>query len=95
MDKAAEALPTDGDQRARQFINSGKEQLISRIKHLVIADKHGWGTVEELQSGRFDHIDSEEVRVRMAETAEKHAIRMNMPRKPMTGERPCIRWCIV
>jgi len=27
----------------------------------------------------------------MAETAEKHAIRMNMPRKPMTGERPCVR----
>jgi len=31
------------------------------------------------------------LRVRMAETAEKQAIRMNMPRKPITGERPCVR----
>ena len=32
------------------------------------------------------------LRVRMAETAEKQAIRMNMPRNPMTGERPCKKW---
>ena len=31
------------------------------------------------------------LRVRMAETAEKQAIRMNMPRNPITGERPCIK----
>jgi len=31
------------------------------------------------------------LRVRMAETAEKQAIRMNMPRNPITGERPCVR----
>ena len=32
------------------------------------------------------------LRVRMAETAEKQAIRMNMPRNPITGERPCNKW---
>jgi len=31
------------------------------------------------------------LRVRMAETAEKQAIRMNIPRNPITGERPCVR----
>ena len=46
MDKIGSAMATSDDKERNSLLQEGEALLVERNKHICLADKYGWGTVE-------------------------------------------------
>ena len=66
LDKIGSAMVTSDDEERNNLLQEGEALLVERNKHICLADKYGWDTVESYTAEPLASDSGDEKRIKKA-----------------------------
>lgn len=71
MDKIGSAMATSDDEERNNLLQEGEAFLVERNKHICLADKYGWDTVESYTAEPLASDSGDEKRIKKKKKRSK------------------------